>query len=277
MQSAGTRIGLDIKIKTISADAYTALFTDPKARAGHRHVPEHLLPVDHRPAGHAPNLQTGAYQNYAGYSDPEYDKLLEQAVADLRPGAAARRSRRAQQIAADQLLWIPAAEAPTSLFLGKRITGAPRPSPTCTTRGPPTSGPGDELTVRRHGGLRSSAVTLLVASFLFFSSRLPRPGRPGRFLLHGRSASPDALAAIRAQYHLDDPFPVQYFRWLARCCTATSAARSSTARGPGAARRPAARHPAARRPWPRCWWSSLGLALGGSRRAARRAATDGCW
>jgi peptide/nickel transport system permease protein len=58
------------------------------------------------------------------------------------------------------------------------------------------------------------AVTLLAASFLIFSAVYLAPGRPETFLLGGRSATPEALAAIRAHYHLNDPFPVQYWRWL---------------------------------------------------------------
>ncbi|WP_372442053.1 amidohydrolase family protein [Actinomadura violacea] len=34
VQSAGREIGLDVRLKTVAPDAYTALFSDPKARAG---------------------------------------------------------------------------------------------------------------------------------------------------------------------------------------------------------------------------------------------------
>ncbi|MER5809015.1 ABC transporter permease [Streptomyces sp. NPDC002033] len=58
------------------------------------------------------------------------------------------------------------------------------------------------------------AATLFVASFVVFGALYLAPGSPASFLLAGRSASPEALAAINAQYHLDDPFLVRYFRWL---------------------------------------------------------------
>ncbi|MFF3838396.1 ABC transporter permease [Streptomyces sp. NPDC001930] len=58
------------------------------------------------------------------------------------------------------------------------------------------------------------AVTLLVASFVVFGAMYLAPGSPASFLLAGRSASPEALAAINAQYHLDDPFLVRYLSWL---------------------------------------------------------------
>ncbi|MET8747131.1 ABC transporter permease [Streptomyces sp. NPDC004728] len=58
------------------------------------------------------------------------------------------------------------------------------------------------------------AATLLGASFMVFGAMYLAPGDPAGFLLSGRSASPEALAAIKAQYHLDDPFFVRYLRWL---------------------------------------------------------------
>ncbi|MGW6844757.1 ABC transporter permease [Streptomyces sp. NPDC054958] len=56
--------------------------------------------------------------------------------------------------------------------------------------------------------------TLLTASFVVFGAMYLAPGNPASFLLAGRSASPEALASINAQYHLDDPFLLRYLRWL---------------------------------------------------------------
>ncbi|GAA0266513.1 ABC transporter permease [Streptomyces polychromogenes] len=58
------------------------------------------------------------------------------------------------------------------------------------------------------------AATLLVASFVVFGALYLAPGSPAGFLLAGRSASPEALAAVNARYHLDEPFLVRYLRWL---------------------------------------------------------------
>ncbi|WP_327417787.1 ABC transporter permease [Streptomyces sp. NBC_01233] len=58
------------------------------------------------------------------------------------------------------------------------------------------------------------AATLLAASFVVFGAMYTAPGNPASFLLAGRSASPEALASINAQYHLDDPFLTRYFHWL---------------------------------------------------------------
>ncbi|MET9400814.1 ABC transporter permease [Kitasatospora sp. NPDC002965] len=61
--------------------------------------------------------------------------------------------------------------------------------------------------------LAEMAATLVGASFVIFGAMYLAPGSPASFLLAGRSASPEALRAINAQYHLDEPFLLQYLRW----------------------------------------------------------------
>ena len=55
---------------------------------------------------------------------------------------------------------------------------------------------------------------LLVISIGVFSLLQLAPSTPERILLGGRPSTPEVLAAIRERYHLDDPFLVQYGRWL---------------------------------------------------------------
>jgi peptide/nickel transport system permease protein len=55
---------------------------------------------------------------------------------------------------------------------------------------------------------------LLVISFGIFALVHVAPGDPARALLGSRPSDPATLAAIRARYHLDDPFLVQYGKWL---------------------------------------------------------------
>lgn len=71
------------------------------------------------------NFKAGAYMNFAGHSDPEYDKLVDEATAAYDPGKRLETVAKLQRQAAEQLLWIPVAEWPTAVFLNKRITGAP--------------------------------------------------------------------------------------------------------------------------------------------------------
>ncbi|WP_332603565.1 ABC transporter permease [Arthrobacter sp. S2(2024)] len=57
------------------------------------------------------------------------------------------------------------------------------------------------------------AITLLIASFAIFSALFLAPGDPAS-LLGGKDADPATIAAIRRQLGLDDPFLLQYGRWL---------------------------------------------------------------
>jgi peptide/nickel transport system permease protein len=55
---------------------------------------------------------------------------------------------------------------------------------------------------------------LVVMSFVVFSFLHLAPGSPEALLTGGRPVDQATLAALRARYHLDDPFLVQYGDWL---------------------------------------------------------------
>jgi peptide/nickel transport system permease protein len=55
---------------------------------------------------------------------------------------------------------------------------------------------------------------LVVLSLLVFGLLALMPGDPAITLLGPQQATPDALAKVRDRYGLDDPFLVQYGRWL---------------------------------------------------------------
>jgi peptide/nickel transport system permease protein len=62
--------------------------------------------------------------------------------------------------------------------------------------------------------LAGMVVTLALVSFLVFASLYVAPGDPTSFLLGRHTTSPAEIAAVRAQYHLNDPFFVRYWDWL---------------------------------------------------------------
>ncbi len=62
-------------------------------------------------------------------------------------------------------------------------------------------------------GLVALGVTLLISSFAIFAAVHVAPGDAAE-LLAGRNPDPETLALIRAEYHLDQPFLVQYWLWL---------------------------------------------------------------
>ncbi len=56
--------------------------------------------------------------------------------------------------------------------------------------------------------------TLLISSVAIYGALAIAPGDPAASLAGGTLPSPAALAQIRAEYHLDDPFWSQYWHWL---------------------------------------------------------------
>jgi len=66
------------------------------------------------------------------------------------------------------------------------------------------------------GGL---ALTLFLSSIVIFSALLLTPGDPVATLAGGKRPTPEMIAAIREQFHLDDPIWLQYLRWLGNVVT----------------------------------------------------------
>lgn len=65
--------------------------------------------------------------------------------------------------------------------------------------------------VRKLVGL---VLTLFVTSAIVFFSMYLAPGNPISFLISGRTATPEQIAALEAQYGLNEPVGLQYFHWL---------------------------------------------------------------
>ncbi|SJN10174.1 Dipeptide transport system permease protein DppB (TC 3.A.1.5.2) [Leucobacter sp. 7(1)] len=65
--------------------------------------------------------------------------------------------------------------------------------------------------LRRTGSL---LLVLFVTSFVVFGMLYLAPGSPLSFVLGPRGGTPEQIARVTAQYHLDDPFLVRYFAWI---------------------------------------------------------------
>ena len=57
-------------------------------------------------------------------------------------------------------------------------------------------------------------VTLFFASLVVFSALYAAPGSALTYLTHGRTMTPEAIAELKAEYHLDQPVWQQYLHWL---------------------------------------------------------------
>ncbi|TYL53299.1 ABC transporter substrate-binding protein [Agromyces mariniharenae] len=121
--AAAESIGLKATIETVTPNAYTALFSDPSAREGIDlfYTVWYLSSPD--PLEMYSVLRTGEFSNYGDWSDPEFDQVVNEAIAIDDPAARSEKTAEAQRIANEQLPWLPLFTGPMPVFMGERITG----------------------------------------------------------------------------------------------------------------------------------------------------------
>lgn len=61
--------------------------------------------------------------------------------------------------------------------------------------------------------VRASLIAIVLASVVVFIGVRALPGDPAT-VLAGEERNPEAIAEVRERYGLDDPLPVQYWRWI---------------------------------------------------------------
>jgi len=126
LREAGTRIGLKVKLKSVSAANFINFFTDPKAREGVDGFPTVNYSDYASPVGLWGTfaLKDGS-QNYSGYENPQVTKLMGQMRAEADPDKAAELGGQIGDILAKDLPWI-AVSAPNSVLVtNAKLTGAP--------------------------------------------------------------------------------------------------------------------------------------------------------
>lgn len=71
--------------------------------------------------------------------------------------------------------------------------------------------------LRKLGGM---LLTLVIASFVIFAAMYAAPGDPVTFLIGStEDVTPERIAAVRTQYHLDEPLLAQYWHWASGAIT----------------------------------------------------------
>jgi peptide/nickel transport system substrate-binding protein len=124
-QSAADAIGLDSKLKSVSAQNFINFFIDPKYREdvdgfftinyGDYADPAALISTFALPDGS---------QNYSGYENAEVTRLLDAARTEADPDQRARYVAEAQALVMQDLPWIPNAIPNAELITSSNLTGA---------------------------------------------------------------------------------------------------------------------------------------------------------
>ena len=124
-QAAAQAIGLNVILKSVSAQDYINFFTDPKFRAGIDGLPE----VDYGdyadPAALLAHIVLpGGIENFDHFNDPTITAEVEQARTTASPSKRAALIAEAEKLTAEQLPFIPDVQPDTVLVLEKNLTGA---------------------------------------------------------------------------------------------------------------------------------------------------------
>ncbi|WP_311214178.1 MULTISPECIES: ABC transporter substrate-binding protein [unclassified Arthrobacter] len=122
--SAAKEIGLEPEIQTMSNDKYTTLFSDPEARKNVDLLVTSWYLSSTEPLEMYSVLRTGDFSNYGGWSNAEFDDLVNSAYSVQDPEARGKLTGQAAKLASEDVVWGPLYETVTSMWLGKRITGA---------------------------------------------------------------------------------------------------------------------------------------------------------
>ena len=124
-QAAAQAIGLKVVLRSVPAQDYIDFFVDPKFRAGVDGLPG----VDYGDYADPAALLNqvvlpGGLQNLDNFSDPAITAALEQARSTANLDQRAALVAKAEELAAQQLPWIPDVELDNVLVLSKGLTGA---------------------------------------------------------------------------------------------------------------------------------------------------------
>jgi peptide/nickel transport system substrate-binding protein len=124
-QAAAQAIGLNVILKSASAQDYINYFTDPKFRAGIDGLPE----VDYGdyadPAAMLAHVVLpDGIENFDHFNDPNITAQVEQARTTASPSRRAALIAEAEKLTAEQLPFIPDVQPDTVLVLNKDLTGA---------------------------------------------------------------------------------------------------------------------------------------------------------
>ena len=123
---AGRELGLTVEPEGVPSAQFGAFFSDPKAREGHgAFVTTNYMDVPDPLVFLRTVVKQGGSQNYSGYSNPEIEQLLREAETTTDEEARAEKVAQIEQIAMDDMPWIPIVDPAVRLFTNDRITGVP--------------------------------------------------------------------------------------------------------------------------------------------------------
>ncbi|MDP5183628.1 ABC transporter substrate-binding protein [Blastococcus sp. BMG 814] len=126
---AANQAGMNIQLQPLTAPEFGAVFISPEARQGF----DALLAVGYldqpEPLAYYQFFITGSFYNFMGWSNPEYDALIGEALGTLDNTERAELVTQAQSIIHEEGIVLPIVKPATTVYYGPELTGVvPRQS-----------------------------------------------------------------------------------------------------------------------------------------------------
>lgn len=123
--AAGSKIGLDISVVTLTAAENDELYFDPKLREQYDGFLNVQWTLTTDPLEELEFVTPGAFTNYGQYENPAFLSAFDSALGVADPGLRAKAAVKAVAIVDDDLPWVPIVNLPVSSFVTKGLTGIP--------------------------------------------------------------------------------------------------------------------------------------------------------
>lgn len=124
-RAALQRIGLKGQIKTVPTAQFEEFYSDPGSRADIDVLVGDWYISKADPMGFYDNGLSDSSNNWVGFKDATYDKLVHRALGTLDDTRRAELAVDVQRRFVDAAVWIPLGQVPTALVLDDRLTGPP--------------------------------------------------------------------------------------------------------------------------------------------------------
>ncbi|MGW2228090.1 ABC transporter substrate-binding protein [Streptomyces formicae] len=125
VRAALQRIGLKGQIKTVPTAQFEEFYSDPGARADIDVLVGDWYISKADPMGFYDNGLSDSSNNWVGFEDKTYDKLVHRALGTLDDKRRADLTLDVQRRFSDAAVWIPLAQVPSALVIDDRMTGPP--------------------------------------------------------------------------------------------------------------------------------------------------------
>ncbi|MEU8733632.1 ABC transporter substrate-binding protein [Streptomyces tendae] len=125
VRAAGQSIGLKVDITTVPPARFQEYYSDEAVRSTIDIIADDWYISTADPLGFYDNALSDSSDNWVGFSDPQYDALVNKALGTRDTAARADLAIEVQKRFIDNMVWIPIVQVPSTLILSDRLTGAP--------------------------------------------------------------------------------------------------------------------------------------------------------